>query len=85
MNFCHKCGSKLIEGSSFCSNCGAPETIVRPEVKKQKVVIPMKFLLLFLGVLTLVIIATTTLAILNSAAAANLDKQTAELRIEMTR
>ena len=37
--FCHECGSKLIENSKFCSNCGAKvETNVGNEQSKKRTV-----------------------------------------------
>ena len=33
--FCRKCGTKLVEGDSFCGSCGAP--VIKKEEKKEEV------------------------------------------------
>ena len=31
MPFCNKCGNKMLDGASFCSNCGAPAYNKQPQ------------------------------------------------------
>ena len=42
--FCPNCGSKLIEGAEFCSECGKriSQNMTKEEVQEEKIVVPMQ-------------------------------------------